>query len=139
MGQNPADQTSNGGQSESHGQQTQHSQQTNQAAQTEQSPQTQQTQPSQGSPQGQPNQQPRQQRDTAEQVTSWFTETLVRTGVAVFGVALLLLALGQLVGVNLLETVAGFLASGFGVWLVIAFFAMLLIVAASKSWNISRQ
>jgi hypothetical protein len=132
MGQNPGGQSSNGGQAAQSGQQTQNGRQ-NQPAQG-----TQQNQPAQGNQQ-QNQQAQSQQRDTGEQVASWFTETIVRTAVAVFGVALLLLALGQLVGVNLLSTVGEFLASGIGVWLVIAFFAMLLIVAASKSWNISRQ
>jgi FtsH-binding integral membrane protein len=131
MGQNPGGQSPNGGQSGQSGQQTQNGRQN-------QSVQGQQSQPAQGN-QAQNRQAQSQQRDTAEQVASWFTETLVRTAVAVFGVALLLLALGQLVGVNLLSIVGEFLASGVGVWLVIAFFAMLLIVAASKSWNISRQ
>lgn len=137
MGQNPGGQSSNGGQSGQSGQQTQNGRQ-NQSVQG-----TQQSQPAQGNQaqnqQAQNQQAQSQQRDTAEQVASWFTETLVRTAVAVFGVALLLLALGQLVGVNLLSIVGEFLASGVGVWLIIAFFAMLLIVAASKSWNISRQ
>lgn len=127
MGQNPGGQSSNGGQAASSGQQTQNSRQ-NQPAQGTQN------QPAQGTQQNQ-----QRQRDTGEQVASWFTETIVRTAVAVFGVALLLLALGQLAGVELLSTVVEFLASGIGVWLVVAFFAMLLIVAASKSWNISRQ
>lgn len=137
MGQNPGGQSSNGGQSGQSGQQTQNGRQ-NQSVQG-----TQQSQPAQGNQaqnqQAQNQQAQSQQRDTTEQVASWFTETLVRTAVAVFGVALLLLALGQLVGVNLLSIVGEFLASGVGVWLIIAFFAMLLIVAASKSWNISRQ
>ena len=131
MGQNPGGQSSNGGQSGQSGQQTQNGRQNQSVQGTQQNP-------AQGN-QAQNQQAQSQQRDTAEQVASWFTETLVRTAVAVFGVALLLLALGQLVGVNLLSIVGEFLASGVGVWLIIAFFAMLLIVAASKSWNISRQ
>lgn len=138
MGQNPGGQSPNDGQAAQSGQQTQNSRQNQPAQNTQQNPQGSQSQPAQGNTRQNP--QPNaQQRDTGEQVASWFTETLVRTAVAVFGVALLLLALGQLVGVNLLSTVAEFLASSVGVWLVIAFFAMLLIVAASKSWNISRQ
>ncbi|EJN57255.1 hypothetical protein [Halogranum rubrum] len=138
MGQNPGGQSPDEGQAAQSGQQTQNSRQNQPAQGGQQNPQRSQGQPAQGN--NRQNQQPQaQQRDTSEEVASWFTETLVRTAVAVFGVALLLLALGQLVGVNLLSTVAEFLASSVGVWLVIAFFAMLLIVAASKSWNISRQ
>jgi Ca2+-dependent lipid-binding protein len=140
MGQNPGGQSSNGGQAAQSGQQTQNSRQNQPAQGTQQNQSaqsTQQNQPAQGAQQSQQAQS--RQRDTGEQVASWFTETIVRTAVAVFGVALLLLALGQLAGVELLSTVVEFLASGIGVWLVVAFFAMLLIVAASKSWNISRQ
>ncbi|WP_255197074.1 hypothetical protein [Halorarius litoreus] len=127
MGQNPGGQQTNGGQPAQQSQQStdqQSSQQPNQQGQQDQ--------------QGQQTQQT-QQHDTGERIASWFTETVVRTAVAVFGVALLLFALGQLAGVELLSIVGEFLTSSTGAWLFIAFFGMLLLVAASKSWNISRQ
>lgn len=95
----------------------------------------------QGSQQGtqqdtaQGGQQARQTRQsTTEEVGSWFAETTVRAGVLVLGVVVLLFALGQAVGAPLLQAVGEFFA-GFGVWLVVAFFALLLIVAATKSWR----
>ncbi|WP_254538902.1 hypothetical protein [Halomarina litorea] len=96
-------------------------------------------QQAQGTPQqNQPNaqnQQARQpQQSTTEEVGSWFAETTVRAGVLVLGVVVLLFALGQAAGAPLLEAVGEFFA-GFGVWLVVAFFALLLIVAATKSWR----
>jgi uncharacterized membrane protein YdbT with pleckstrin-like domain len=80
---------------------------------------------------GQP---PRERRSTAREVGGWFAETTARTAVLLIGVAVLLFALGQAVGAPLLEAVGEFL-SGFGMWLVVAFFALLLIVAATKSWR----
>lgn len=70
-----------------------------------------------------------------ERVAGWLTETVVRSLVALLGVALLLFALGQLVGVDLLEIVGGFLTSSVGTWLVVAAFALILILAASRSWS----
>lgn len=127
MGQNPGDQPASGGQSAQSGQPTQQQsggQQNQQARQ-----------------QSQQGQQPpeSEQDDVGEQVASWFTETLVRTAVAVFGVALVLLALGQIAGIELLQIVGDFLTSSIGAWLLIAFFGLLLVVAASKSWNISSR
>lgn len=96
-------------------------------------------QQAQGTPQGnQPNAQTQQgqtaQQSTTEEVGSWFAEATVRAGVLVLGVVVLLFALGQAAGAPLLEVVGEFFA-GFGVWLVVAFFALLLIVAATKSWR----
>lgn len=126
MGQNPGGQQTNGGQP---------------AKQTQQSTTNQQQTPNQQGQQGQQTQQANraQQRSTGERITSWFTETFVRTGVAVFGLVLLLFGLGQLAGVELLSIVGEFLTSSTGAWLMIAFFGVLLLIAASKSWNISQQ
>lgn len=96
----------------------------------------------QGGGQGAPQNQPQQGRSqgqapdsTAEEVGSWFTETLVRAGILVIGVAVLLFAIGQAVGANLLEPMAEFFASGTGAWFVVAFLALLVMVAATKSWR----
>lgn len=139
MGQNPGDQQPNDGQSAQGGQSGQQGQQAGQTGHGQQSGQASQEQ--QAGQAGQPAQgeNATQQRDTSEQIASWFTETMVRTVVAIFGVALVLLALGQIAGVPLLEIVADFITSGIGAWVLIAFFGMLLLVAASKSWNISNQ
>jgi hypothetical protein len=130
MGQNPGDQPANGGQSAQSGQPTQQ-QSGGQRQQGQQSQQGQQTQQSQ--------QTTSKQNDTGEQIASWFTETLVRAAVAVFGVAIVLFALGQLAGVELLSIVGDFLTSSVGAYLLVAFFGLLLLVAATKNWNISSQ
>jgi len=67
-------------------------------------------------------------------VGSWFAETTVRIGVLLIGVAVFLFALGQALGVPLLEAVGEFF-SGDGAWFAVAFLALLLIVAATKSWR----
>ena len=74
-------------------------------------------------------------RGVGTEVAGWFGETLVRTVVALFGVALLLFALGRITDVNLLDQVVGVLDSGIAAWLLLAFFGLLLVLAASKSWG----
>ncbi|QLG61431.1 hypothetical protein [Halorarum salinum] len=64
--------------------------------------------------------------------TAWFANTAVRTGLTVAGVVVLLFALGQAVGLPLLELATDALASETGRWLVVAFFAVVLIGAAQK-------
>lgn len=128
MGQNSGDQPNDGTQSGRDGQATANSQQDPQAQQGQQPRQGQQTDRSDGTT----------AQTRGERMAGWFTETLVRGVVAIFGLALLLFALGQLLNADLLEIVTDFLTSSVGVWLVIAFFALLLIIAAGKSWNTYR-
>lgn len=78
-----------------------------------------------------------QQQDTAEQLAGWFTEKLVRVVAVLIGLVMLLFALGQIAGVDLLSTVGDFITSSIGGYVIIAFFALLIIVAATKDWNIS--
>lgn len=78
------------------------------------------------------------QQDTTGGVSAWFAETAARTGLALVGLVLLLFALGQAVGLNLLGTFADAITSQTGRWLVVAFFAVLLIIAAAR-WGVTRQ
>jgi hypothetical protein len=113
-------------------------QQSRQTSQGQQGRTAQQGGGGQGAPQNQPQQgrsQGQAPDSTAEEVGSWFTETLVRAGILVIGVAVLLFAIGQAVGANLLEPMAEFFASGTGAWFVVAFLALLVMVAATKSWR----
>lgn len=82
--------------------------------------------------QGQPEDADPQGDDTADTATEWFAATAVRAGLTVIGVVLLLFALGQAVGLPLLGMVTDALTSQTGQWLVVAFFAVLLIGAAQK-------
>lgn len=77
-------------------------------------------------------------RDARDGTGAWFAETTARTGLALIGLVLLLFALGQAIGVDLLGAVAEALTSQTGRWLVVAFFAVLLIVGAAK-WGFGRR
>lgn len=74
----------------------------------------------------------RQRDEGVDAATQWFASTAVRAGLTVIGTVLLLFALGQAVGLPLLGLVADALTSQTGQWLVVAFFAVLLIGAAQK-------
>lgn len=82
--------------------------------------------------QGQPDDADPQGDDSVGAATRWFATTAVRAGVTIIGVVLLLFALGQAVGLPLLGMVTDALTSQTGQWLVVAFFAVLLIGAAQK-------
>lgn len=128
MSQNP-----NSGDGTAEGRQGRQSHQGNARSQGQQPPNAQQ-----GSGQGastQPQQGRARQASTAEEVGSWFTETIVRAGILVVGVAVMIFAIGQAVGANLLGPLAEFFTSGTGAWFVVAFLALLVVVAATKSWR----
>lgn len=148
MGRNQGGQAGGGGQSGQSGQATQNSQQTNQPNQQAGGQQTggqpadgQQAsgQPADGQQaQGRPAGPPPERRTVGARVAGWFTETIVRTIVALLGFLLLLFAIMQIFGVDVLSPVVGVLTSGIGLWLAVAFFALLLIVAAGKRWRTTR-
>lgn len=83
------------------------------------------------SPQAEP------QTQEVESATQWFASTAVRIGLTLIGVVVLLFALGQAVGLPLLELATEALTSQTGQWLVVAFFAILLIGAAQKGLGTS--
>lgn len=66
------------------------------------------------------------------------TRTVLRTGLVVLGFALLLFALGQAFGVDLLGPTAEFLATETGRWLAVAFLALVLISVAASGWRYRR-
>lgn len=86
-----------------------------------------------GSEQQQPSDGSQQRQEPRDTATTWFANTAVRAGLTAIGVLVLLFALGQAVGLPLLELVTGALTSQMGQWLVVAFFALLLIGAAQKA------
>ena len=65
-------------------------------------------------------------------VSEWLAGTAVRAGLTIIGVVLLLFAIGQAFGLPLLEFTAEALSTQTGRWLVVAFFAVLLIGAAQR-------
>lgn len=70
--------------------------------------------------------------------TSFFAHGIVRIGLVVLGTVLLLFALGQAFGFDLLGAVAEFLTTETGRWLAVAFFALVLISVAAGGWRYRR-
>lgn len=66
------------------------------------------------------------------------TRTILRTGLVVLGFVLLLFALGQAFGVDLLGPAAEFLATETGQWLAVALLALALISVAAGGWRYRR-
>lgn len=78
--------------------------------------------------------------DTANQgraayAGEWFAESTLRIALAVFGFVLLLFALGQAVGIDLLGMVVDALSTQMGRWLVVAFFALAILVVAVRGFD----
>jgi hypothetical protein len=78
--------------------------------------------------------------DAAEQTHTqrageWFAESTLRIALAVFGFVLLLFALGQAVGIDLLGMVVGALTTQMGRWLLVAFFALAIILIAVRGFD----
>lgn len=67
--------------------------------------------------------------------TGWFASAALRTGLIIIGFVLLLFALGQAVGFNLLDLVIDAVTSPMGRWIVVAIFALLLIAVAGRGLN----
>lgn len=63
------------------------------------------------------------------------TRTVLRTGLVVLGFALLLFALGQAFGVDLVGPAVEFLGTETGRWLAVAFLALVLISVAASGWR----
>lgn len=70
-----------------------------------------------------------------ERAGEWFAESTLRIALAVFGFVLLLFALGQAVGIDLLGMVVSALSTQMGRWLVVAFFALAIIVVAVRGFG----
>lgn len=69
------------------------------------------------------------------EVADWFAKSTLRIALTVIGLVIILFALGQAVGFDLLGVVVDFLGSTTGRWLVVAFFGLLLIVAALRGFD----
>ncbi|WP_231183642.1 hypothetical protein [Haladaptatus sp. DYF46] len=71
-------------------------------------------------------------RTNDARTSSWLARTGLMTGLIAIGFVLLLFALGQAVGFDLLGLFADAISSRTGRWLVVAFFALLLIGVAER-------
>lgn len=72
------------------------------------------------------------QRRTAGSSTNWLARTGMMTALALAGFLILLFALGQAFDFDLLGLFADAVSSEIGRWLVVAFFALLLIGVAER-------
>lgn len=63
------------------------------------------------------------------------TQSILRIGLAILGFVLLLYALGQAIGIDLIGEMAAFFATSTGQWLAVAFFALLLILLSVRGWR----
>ena len=70
-----------------------------------------------------------------ERAGEWFAESTLRIALAVFGFVLLLFALGQAVGIDLLGMVVDALTTRMGRWLVVAFFALAIILISVRGFD----
>lgn len=73
-----------------------------------------------------------------DDAAGWFAESTLRVSLALVGFVLLLFALGQVAGLDLLGMVVDALNSDVGRWLIVAFFALLIIAIAVRgfgSWS----
>lgn len=72
------------------------------------------------------------EEDRASRVGRWFASAAMRWGVILFGIVLMLFALGQAAGTNILGPIIDAMASQTGIWLLVALFALALVAAASR-------
>lgn len=66
----------------------------------------------------------------------WFAVSTLRIALATAGFVILLFALGQAVGFDLLGAIVDALTSQLGRWLVVAFFAVVLIAVAARGFDV---
>lgn len=63
----------------------------------------------------------------AEESAAWFATSALRLGIALIGLVLLMVALGQIVGVDFLALFGEVLASSVGRWIIVAVVALAII------------
>ena len=64
-----------------------------------------------------------------------FTRSVLRMGLAIVGFILLIFAIGQAIGYDMLAQMEAFIQTQTGQWLIVAFFALLLIFIALWGWQ----
>jgi hypothetical protein len=69
------------------------------------------------------------------QVTDWLAASTLRVALTVFGFVLVLFAIGQAVGLDLLGMVVEALDTDVGRWLVVAFVGLLIIAIAMRGFD----
>lgn len=72
------------------------------------------------------------EEESASRAGTWFASAAVRWGVILFGIVLMLFALGQASGTDILGPLIDAMATQTGMWLLVALFALALIAAATR-------
>lgn len=70
-----------------------------------------------------------------EDVPGWLAASTLRIGLAIVGIVLLLFALGQMVGMDLLGLAVEALNTSVGRWFVVAIFALIIIAVAMRGFS----
>lgn len=73
------------------------------------------------------------------ETTDWLAASTLRIGLAVLGFIVLLVAIGQVVGFDLLDIVLDALDTSIGRWLIVAFVGLFLIAIALRGFDESRE
>ncbi|ELY87700.1 hypothetical protein C483_17413 [Natrialba hulunbeirensis JCM 10989] len=81
---------------------------------------------------------PDQRRGSRFDIGAWLLSTAVQTIVVLVGLAVVLFALGQATGVDLLGAVGGALLTHTGQWLAVAFIALLVLGMALRAMRYTR-
>ena len=82
---------------------------------------------------------PREGAPSGDETVAWFTESAMRAVLGILGVIVLLVALGQLVGIDIFGAIADVLATDVGRWLAVAVFAVILIALALRGFGVSTE
>lgn len=77
--------------------------------------------------------------EPVDDLVAWFAQSTVRVGLGLLGIVLLLFALGQATGLDLLGFLTAALARTTVQWLIVAVLAVLLILIALYGFDSSRQ
>lgn len=85
-----------------------------------------------GTTQTEPRERPPSEEEPVSRVGTWFATAAMRWGVILFGIVLMLFALGQAAGTNILGPILDAMTSQTGIWLLVALFALALIAAAIR-------
>lgn len=78
---------------------------------------------------------PADRRSYGDRTVEIIASSTLRVGLAIFGLVLLLFAIGQLVGVDILGMIVNVLESPEGRWAIVAFVALVMIVLALRGFN----
>lgn len=70
-----------------------------------------------------------------EDAAAWVAASTLRVGLALLGLVLLLFALGQVAGLDLLGLVVDAISTDVGRWLVVALFALVIIYIAARGFG----